>query len=576
MPWSLQMRGGAKLNILGISCFYHDSAVALLQDGRVVAAAEEERFTRQKHTRDFPSHALDFCLSQGGIKFDDLDYIAFYEVPRLKFHRLIMTYLDQYPHSREQFFYFLPMWMQRTREFRKKLESRIRGKTRIVYVQHHGTHGAAAFLPSPFEKAAILTVDGVGEWATTSWGVGQGNRLSLHSEIRFPHSLGLLYSTITSYLGFRVNNGEGKVMGLASYGEPRFIEQFQKLIRINPDGTFCLNMDYFNFHRGLEMFNDRFHRLFDCQRQPEAAIEKKHMDMAATLQYFLESAMVLMARDIRGKTGLDSLCIAGGVGLNSVANGRILKESGFRNIFIQPASSDAGSALGAALYVWNCLLNRPERWAMNPYLGYRGTRHEVEKYLDRAGIPYEKLDDNELFDQVAGLISRDKMVGWYRGRMEFGPRALGNRSILANPRSLSMKDVLNARVKFREPFRPYAAAVMEDHLGDYFDCTHPSPHMLLVYNVLEHRKLEIPSVTHVDGTCRVQSVTEESNGDFYRLIDAFYRVTGTPVLLNTSFNIRGEPIVMTVRDAVNCYQNTGLDALAADNCLLVKDRGEAR
>jgi carbamoyltransferase len=548
-----------------------------LRDGEVIAAVEEERFTRQKHTSDFPRQGVAWCLERAGIGIGKVDWVAFYERPRLKFNRIISTHLRYFPRTFQQFARFAPIWLGRNMQMERHIREELGFNGRIHFVEHHAAHAASAYLPSGFDRAAILTVDGVGEWTTTTRGRGEGCGLRLEEEIRFPHSLGLLYSAVTSYLGFQVNSGEGKVMGLASYGKPRYREQFDKLLHMRPDGSFRLDMDYFDFHLGLEMFNSRFDELFGCRRMPGEEIRPEHEDIAASLQDALEGAMLAMARDWHDKTGLDALCIGGGVGLNSVANGRILRESGFRDIFVQPACSDAGAALGAALYVWSCILGRKERWRMtHACLGHEAGSREVEEYLEKEGIPHQKLSGDEIAPRVAHLLAQDKIVGWYQGRMEFGPRALGSRSILANPCNPEMKDILNSRVKFREPFRPYAAAVMEEHLGEYFDCAYPSPFMLLVYNVLEGMRAAVPAVTHVDGTCRVQSVRGEQNPLLYRLIEEFRRLKGIAMILNTSFNVRGEPIVRDVKDAVNCYIHTGMDALAACNCLLTKEPGEER
>ena len=556
--------------ILGISCFYHDSAACLIKDGEVLAAVEEERFTRKKHTSDFPQQSIKYCLDTAGIKVDDLDYVGFYELPERKFNRLINTHIHYFPKTFDQFVPFLSLWMMRNLRMENYIREQMGFKGKLVFVDHHLAHAAAAFLPSGFDKAAVLTIDGVGEWTTTAAGIGEGGKVEITKEIRFPDSLGLLYSTITSYLGFKVNNGEGKVMGLASYGKPIFRKEFSELIDVKDDGSFRLNLDYFKFHYGLEMFNDKFDNLFKCRREPESEIKQEHEDLAATLQDVLEEVILKMAVNIHKETGLSKLCIGGGVGLNSVTNGRIIRETPFKDIFIQPAASDAGSSLGCALYIYHCILNNNNRWDMDCYLGHQATYEEVKAQLENSQIKYEELSEEEIIEKTAQMIAKDKMVGWYQGRMEFGPRALGNRSILANPGNPDMKDILNARVKFREPFRPYAASVLEDKLGDYFDNDYPSPHMLLVYNVLEDKKSVIPSVTHVDGTCRVQSVTMKSNPRYYKLIKKFGEITGINMVLNTSFNIRGEPIIRDAKEAINCFLKTDLEALAADRFLMVK------
>lgn len=559
------------MNILGISCFYHDSASALIQDGKVVAAVEEERFTRRKHTNEFPRQSVQYCLDHAGIKINDVDYIGFYEIPKNKFNRLINTHLYYFPHTYEQFKPFAALWFMRNLQMENVLRKELKYENELVFVDHHLAHAASAFLPSGFDNSAIFTIDGVGEWTTTAWGVGEGHKINLSHEIRFPHSLGLLYSAVTYYLGFKVNNGEGKVMGLASYGKPRYREQFRELIDIKDDGSFKLNMDYFKFHRGLEMIDEKFDSLFKCWRKPEEELKPEHEDLAATLQNVLEEAIIKMTNNIHEQTGLKKICIGGGVGLNSVANGKMLKETPFTDIFIQPASSDAGSSLGSALYIHNCVLGNENRWNMDVYTGHSATHEEVKDYLDNSDLKYVELSEEEIVERVCRMVAKDKIVGWYQGRMEFGPRALGNRTILANPGNPEMKDILNSRVKFRESFRPYAASALEEKLGEYFDCDYKSPFMLLVYDVLEDKRSVIPSVTHVDGTCRIQSVTPEQNPLYYRLIKRFYEISGIPMVLNTSFNIRGEPIVSNIKEAVNCYLKTGMDALAAERFLLVKE-----
>ncbi len=558
------------MNILGISCFYHDSSAALIQDGKVVAAVEEERYTRKKHTNDFPKNAVEYCLKCGGIGINDVDYIGFYEIPQNKFSRLINTHIHFFPKTFEQFQPFIALWFMRNLRMEEFLRKELKYENELVFIDHHLAHAASAFLPSGFDKAAILTIDGVGEWTTTAWGIGEGNKVELKNEIRFPDSLGLLYSAITYYLGFKVNNGEGKIMGLASYGKPTFRKQFNELIDIKDDGSYRLNLDYFKFHYGLEMINDKFDKLFNCRRMENAEIKKEHEDLAATLQDVLEEVFVKMAKHVQKQTGLTKLCISGGVGLNSVGNGKILKESIFKDIFIQPAASDAGSSLGCAMYINNCILDSKERWKMDAYLGHEGNYEEVQNYLKNSELVYQELKEDELLEKVSQMVAEDKIVGWYQGRMEFGPRALGNRTILANPGNPEMKDILNSRVKFREYFRPFAASALEEKLGDFFDCDYPTPHMLLVYNVLENKKNVIPSITHVDGTCRLQSVTEKENPIYYKLIKRFYEKTGIPMVLNTSFNIRGEPIICNIEQAVNCLLKTDLDALAADRFLLIK------
>lgn len=543
-----------------------------MQNGQVVAAVEEERFTRKKHTSDFPRKSVEYCLESAGLKINDIDYIGFYELPEVKFDRLISTHMHFFPKSYEQFEPFAATWFSRNMRMEQILREELKYEKELVFVDHHLAHAASAFIPSPFEKAAILTIDGVGEWTTTAWGLGEGNSVELHNEIKFPDSLGLLYSAITSYLGFKVNSGEGKLMGLTSYGKPTYRDKFNELIEIRDDGSFKLNLDYFKFHTSLEMFNEKFDNLFKCRREPESEIKPEHENLACSLQIVVEEAILKMVRHIHKETGLKTLCMGGGVTLNSVTNGKILKETPIKDIFIQPAANDAGSSLGCALYINSCILGDKTRWKMNAYLGHEATRDEVGEYLKTTDLKYREVDEETLVEEVARMVADNKIVGWYQGRMEFGPRALGNRTILANACHPEMKDILNRRVKFREVFRPYAASVLEEKLGDYFDNDYTSPFMLLVYNVLENKKDVIPSVTHVDGTCRVQSITPEYNPRYYKLIKKFYDITGVPMILNTSFNIRGEPIVRDVKEAVNCFLGNDMDALAVDRFILIKER----
>jgi len=560
--------------VLGLDCFYHDSAAVLLHQGRVRHALEEERFTRAKHTSDFPAQAVAEALRREKITSADLEAVAFYELPRWKFSRIISTHLAQFPHSKESFAAFAPLWLSRNMRMEMILRRKL-GEYRgpMVFVEHHLAHAASAFYPSPFREAAILTIDGAGEWATTTSGQGCEDEIILDREIRFPHSLGLLYSAITDYLGFKVNSGEGKVMGLTSYGRPSFRKQFGELIEIAADGSFRLNMEYFNYHRGLTMTAEKFDRLFGCRREPESEIKTVHEDLAATLQSVLEEAILKMAQDLARRSGLKNLCIAGGVGLNSVTNGKILAQTPFTGIFVQPASSDAGASLGAALYYDVAIKRRNRRYRMDhAHLGTDATPEEMCAALEERKISFRRLDEPSLVDAVAELLAADRMVGWFQGRMEFGPRALGNRSILASARHPRMKEILNARVKHREPFRPYAASLPREACARYFDRTDNSPFMLLVYNVKEEMKSEIPAVTHVDGTCRVQTLTAESDGLYHRLVCRYGELTGHPIILNTSFNVRGEPIVRTPAEAINCFLNTDLDALVLGPCLAIKER----
>ncbi|MCB9662608.1 MAG: carbamoyltransferase [Alphaproteobacteria bacterium] len=554
-----------------MSYMYHDSAACLVRDGEVVAAAAEERFLRIKHTVDFPVRALEYVLAEGGIGVDDLDAIVFYEKPFLKFERILKSHLMVWPRSYASFRRFLPMWLN----YKLRVPQIIRQQTgyqgKIYFSDHHYAHAASAFLPSGFDKAIVLTMDGTGEWSTLAMGVAEGTRIRLDRDVRFPHSIGLLYSSVTAHLGFKVNGGEGKVMGLASYGEPRFADQLRKVFRVFDDGSFQLDLDHFSFHYDLVMTNERFAALTIPPRTPESELRQEHKDLAASLQLVVEEAILQLVKHAHATYGLTDLCIAGGVGLNCVANGRILRDTPIERIFVQPASGDDGGALGSALHVYSALLGGTERPRMeHAYLGPSYDDAAIEALLAEVGADYVRLDDEELVDHVAGLIERGLVVGWFQGRMEYGPRALGNRSILADPRDPGMKDRLNARVKFRESFRPFAPAVPLDDAGTYFDTTHPSPFMLLAVPVKPEAQAILPSITHVDGTARLQTVTPTSNPRFHDLLQAFGRRTGVPVLLNTSFNLRGEPIVCTPQEAWACYARTGMDALVLGRYVITK------
>jgi carbamoyltransferase len=594
--------------ILGISAFYHDSAAALMVDGRIVAAAQEERFTRIKHDPAFPARAVEYCLREAGLSSDDVDYVAFYDKPLTKFERLLETYLAYAPSGFRSFRLAMPLWLKDKLHMRRTLRGGLGGRSRakLVFTDHHESHAASAFFPSPFESAAILTLDGVGEWTTSAFGVGEGNRIRLTDHVAFPHSLGLLYSAFTYYCGFKVNSGEYKLMGLAPYGRPIYRELIlERLIDLKPDGSFWLDMDYFRYCQGLTMTNRRFDRLFGGPpRSPESPLEQRHMDLAASIQAVTEEAVLRIGRHVRERTGMKNLVLAGGVALNCVANGRLLREGDFDDIWIQPAAGDAGGALGAALFVWHQLLDRPRspggRDAQEgSFLGPRFTSDEVERVLARQGGSGRRFDDEaELLDHVAGLLADGKVVGWFQGRMEFGPRALGARSILGDPRSPAMQATMNVKIKFRESFRPFAPAVLRDRAAEWFDLDprHESPYMLLVAPVQEHRRVpvdtealrvmehdpdlrkrvnvvrsEIPAVTHVDYSARLQTVDEARNPRFARLLEAFDRLTGCPVLVNTSFNVRGEPIVGTPEDAYRCFLATDMDALVMEDVVVVKD-----
>ncbi len=559
------------MNILGISCFYHDSAACLIQDGRVVAAASEERFTRKKHDEDFPKNAVEYCLKAGGITTADLDYVGFYDKPFLKFERLLSTYLSTFPRGFLSFSKAMPVWLKEKLWIPQMIRKELQYKGKILFTEHHMSHAASAFLVSPFKEAAILTVDGVGEWATASYGVGRDRKIELFKEIRFPHSLGLLYSAFTYYLGFKVNSAEYKVMGLAPYGEPKYVDLIRKLIAIKDDGSFEMDMRYFSYHYGLRMVNGNFAKLFGAPpRQPESKLEQHHKDLAASVQKVTEEVMLKMADYLHRETGMENLCLAGGVALNCVANGRVLREGPFKDLFIQPAAGDAGGALGVAAYIYHSVLDQPRTHTMHhAYLGPEYSDTEVQGVLDKYKAPAMKLDRDDLVKQVAGLIEGQTVIGWFQGKMEFGPRALGGRSILADARNPENKDVVNLKIKFRESFRPFAPTVLEERISEYFEIDRPSPYMLLVAPVREEKRI-IPSVTHIDHSARIQSINREQNPLYYDLIKEFDRRTGVPVIINTSFNVRGEPIVCTPEDAYRCFMRTHMDYLVMGPYLLDK------
>ncbi len=555
------------MNVLGISCYYHDSGVALVRDGKLVAAAEEERFSREKHDHGFPSRAIAYCLREAGITIEQVDHIGFYEKPLVKFNRILETILAYWPLTCKAWLTAIPLWLAHRLRIGREIQEKLGTDKEILFCQHHLSHAASAFLVSPFDEAAIITADGVGEWTTTSWGVGRGTAIDMRKELRFPHSVGLLFSAITAYLGFRVNDAEWKVMGLAPYGRPRFVDQFRKVVDIKDDGSIRLDLRYFaHGYSTTRTFNHRWEELFgQPQNDPESPLTDFHRDIACSGQKIIEEIMVKIATHVHRETGSSNLCIAGGVGLNCVANWRILQESGFKNIFIQPAAGDSGGALGTAFYIYNTNLKNPRTFRMDHAMWGPGfTNEEIRAALDSAEAVYEEADnEQELLDRTAAMIAEGEVVAWFQGRLEFGPRALGARSLLADPRNEKMKDVINAKVKFREAFRPFAPAVLKENAHEYFEMPAgmDMPFMLLVPKVREAKRAIIPAVTHEDGTGRVQTVTEEHNGRFYRLIRAFGRLTGVPVVINTSFNVRGEPIVCTPRDAYHTFINTGIDAL---------------
>lgn len=600
------------MNILGISAYYHDAAACLVCDGEIIAAAQEERFTRKKHDAEFPVNAIAYCLEEASIQPSEVDYVVFYDKPFLKFERLLETYLAYAPRGFKSFSTSLPVWLK-DKLFQKSVISsalkdlwgkEIDWSERLLFSEHHLSHAASAFFPSPFEEAAVLTMDGVGEWTTTSLAIGKGNQLSVVKEIQFPHSIGLLYSAFTYYTGFKVNSGEYKVMGLAPYGEPKYVDLIKShLIDIKEDGSFSLDMSYFNYATGLTMTSAKFHDLFGAPpRKPESELTQREMDLAASIQAVTEEVVIKLAKGVARETGLKNLCLAGGVALNCVANGKLLREKVFENIWIQPAAGDAGGALGAALGAYHLMLGKPRVLSgkmdgmKGSYLGPQYSQEEVEHRLEAVGAVFESLSEEEMIERTAQALADGKAVGWHQGRMEFGPRALGGRSIIADPRSPTMQKLLNLKVKFRESFRPFAPSVLREDVADWFEIDSDSPYMLLVADVVKDKRIqmteeqealfgieklniprsEIPAVTHVDYSARIQTVRPETNPRYYKLIKRFKELTGCPVLVNTSFNVRGEPIVLAPEDAFACFMGTGLDVLVISNCQLLKERQSAR
>ena len=589
--------------ILGISAFYHDSAAALIVDGEIVAAAQEERFTRKKHDPDFPSNAVAYCLREAGLTPEQLDYVGFYDKPFLKFERLLETYLAFAPRGFPSFLKSIPVWLKQKLHLRRELNRGLghRYQRRFVFTEHHESHAASAFFPSPFEDAAILTVDGVGEWATASLGVGHGNHIELTHELQFPHSPGLLYSAFTYFCGFRVNSGEYKLMGLAPYGEPKYVDLIlDKIIDLKEDGSFRMDQSYFDYCQGLTMTSRKFDRLFGGPpRRAESPLTEREMDMAASIQVVTEQIMLRMARHLHALTGLKHLCLAGGVALNCVANGRILREGPFEEVWIQPAAGDAGGALGVAQFIWHQLLDKPRQVGTTDsqhgtYLGPRFADDEIRAFLDGTGANYVQIEEeDELCEVIADLIADEKVVGWMQGRMEFGPRALGARSILGDARSTKMQSVMNLKIKFRESFRPFAPSVLEERVDELFDMRphEESPYMLLVAPVREDKRTPqagadaarkgidklkeirsvVPAITHVDYSARVQTVDPVRHGRYYKLIKKFEEKTGSPVVINTSFNVRGEPIVCTPEQAYRCFMATNMDVLVLEGFVLLKD-----
>ena len=569
---AIRLGGQHSVYILGISCFYHDAAACLMKDGEVIAAAEEERFTRKKHDFDFPVSAIEYCLREAKIGIDQVDYVGFYEKPLIKFERIILSYMATFPRSFRAYLQALPLWLGQKLWIPSLIRRELDYNGDVLFADHHMSHAASAFLFSPFEEAAIFTTDGVGEWSTTTYGVGRGNRIEIMKEIRYPHSLGLFYSAVTAHLGFKVNNDEYKVMGLASYGEPTYYDDLKKVIDIRPDGSYQLDMSYFAYHYGLTMLSDRFRQEFGEPRERESEISQRHMDLAASLQLLLEEALLNATNHLYELSRMDALCMAGGVALNCVANGRILNETPFKDIWVQPAAGDDGGSIGVAAYIWNVLLDNPRTFVMHDaYFGPSYTTEEVRAFLDGEGIPYEEHDTEDLLPLTARMIADNLIVGWFQGRMEFGPRALGSRSILANPCNPDMKDILNDKVKHREDFRPFAPVLLREKVGEYLKPDYPMPFMVLLSEVREEKRDAIPSVTHVDGTARPQTVTKEHNGIYYDLVVEFEKITGVPVLINTSFNVRGEPIVCTPENAYRCFAKTGIDVLVMDRFVVRKN-----
>ena len=586
------------MNILGISAFYHDSAACLVRDGEIIAAAQEERYTRKKHDFNFPINAVEYCLKEAGINAEELDYVGFYDKPFIKFERILYSYLAYAPIGIKSFFKSIPLWIKQKLFIRDVIKKELGYSGKILFPEHHESHAASAFYPSPFSEAAILTIDAVGEWATTSYGIGEENDISITSELKFPHSLGLLYSAFTYYTGFKVNSAEYKVMGLAPYGEPKYVDTIlDKLIDLKEDGSFKLNMKYFNYCTGLTMTNSRFNKLFGGgPSKPESKVTQREMDLARSIQVVTEEIVFRMVNHVYKETGKKNLCLAGGVALNCVSNGRLLREGPFENLWIQPAAGDAGGALGVALLIWhkylgnNRILDKARLSQKASCLGNYYTDEEIEGFLTKEGIPFEKLETKEIPPRIAELIASENVIGWFEGRMEFGPRALGSRSIIGDPRSEEMQSIMNLKIKYRESFRPFAPTVLREHVSDYFDIDCESPYMLLVANIKDEKRIkmsgdeeklfgleklkvarsDVPAITHVDYSARIQTVTKEDNPLFYSVVEEFYKKTGCPMVVNTSFNVRGEPIVCRPEEAYKCFMRTGMDYLIMGSYLLDK------
>jgi len=586
------------MNILGISAFYHDSAACLVKDGIIIAAAQEERFTRKKHDHSFPSNAIQYCLREAGIDGTELDYVAFYDKPFLKFERILETYLAYAPFGIGSFLKAMPLWIKKKLWIKEIIKDELNYSGKIIFPEHHESHAASAFFPSPFQEAAFITMDGVGEWSTSSFGFGKDNQIELLADIQFPHSLGLLYSAFTYYTGFRVNSGEYKVMGLAPYGEAKYKDLiYEHLIDVKEDGSFKMNMDYFNYCAGLTMTNSKFHKLFGgSPRKPESKLTQKEMDLARSVQEVTEEIVLKMANHVRKETGMKYLCLAGGVALNCVANGKLLRSGIFDDIWIQPAAGDAGGAVGCALFTWYQYLDNQRKsddksdFMQGAYLGPEFQNGSIESFLKKNDYSYQTLNDEELPEKIANLIADEKVIGWFQGRMEFGPRALGSRTIIGDARSSEMQKTMNLKIKYRESFRPFAPSIRAENISDYFEIDRESPYMLLVANVQKEKQVamseqqnsyfgleklnvvrsEIPAITHVDYSARIQSVNGKTNSRYHEMLTKFNDKYGCPVIVNTSFNVRGEPIVCTPEDAYLCFMRTEMDYLIMGNYLLDK------
>ncbi len=586
--------------ILGLSAYYHDSAAALIKDGLIVAAAQEERFTRKKHDEAFPENAVNYCLREGGIVIDQVDHVVFYEKPLIKFERLLETYISFAPRGFKSFSLSMPLWVGKKIHLPNEIKKVLGWNGKLLFAEHHESHAASAFFPSPFKEAAIICFDGVGEWATTTWGTGRGNKIELKQQVSFPHSIGLLYSAFTYYLGFKVNSAEYKVMGLAPFGQPKYVDLIMnEVMDLKPDGSFRLNMSLFDYCHGLTMTNQMFDNLFGLPpRKPETELLPKHMDIAASIQKVTEEVMLRIGNYVHKETGMKNLCMAGGVALNCVGNSLLMRRGPYHNIWIQPAAGDAGGALGAALTAWHHLLNKPRESddatdkQAGSYLGPQYSNSEIKAFLDRNGYPYQESGEDSLCDEVAEKIAKGEVIGWFQGRMEFGPRALGARSILADARNSNMHRRINQKIKGRESFRPFAPSVLLEHVSEWFEFSGESPYMLMVAPVINEKRItateqqqhsagierinvprsEVPAITHLDYSARVQTVDGTYNKRYYKLMEAFYQKTGCPIIINTSFNRRGEPMVCSPEDAYRCFMRTEMDALVMENVIVEKSK----